>query len=71
MSDVTFDEYPPCLSWQVLNRIEEGRLTEPVLFFIRHYIHYKTITFLFNSALYFPHNYDNYGQRRKRGIGVI
>ena len=43
----------------VLNkkRIEEGWLTEPVVFFIGHYIHYKTMFFLFNSVLYFPHNY--------------
>ena len=36
--------------------IEEGLLTEPV-FFIGHYIHYTTMSFLFNSELYFPHNY--------------
>ena len=29
----------------------------PVVFFIGHYIHYKTMSFLFNSVLYFPHNY--------------
>ena len=38
-------------------RIEEGWLTEPLIFFIVHYIHYKTMSFLFNSVLYFPHNY--------------
>ena len=37
-------------------RIEEGWLIE-VVFFIGHYIHYKTISFLFNSVLYFSHNY--------------
>ena len=32
-----------------------GRMeTEPVVFFIGHYIHCKTISFLFNSVLYFP-----------------
>ena len=38
-------------------RIEEGWLTEPVVFFIGHYIPFKTMSFLFNSVLYFPHNY--------------
>ena len=38
-------------------RIEEGWLTEPVVFFIGHYIHYKTMFFLFNSVFYFPYNY--------------
>ena len=38
-------------------RIEEGWLTEPETIFIGHYIHYKTMFFLFNSVLYFPHNY--------------
>ena len=38
-------------------RIEEGRLTEPAVFFIGHYIYYKTMSCLFNSVLYFPHNY--------------
>ena len=42
---------------------------EPLLFFIVHYIHYKTMSFLFNSVLYFPHNYHN-GQGRKKGIGM-
>ena len=37
MSDVSFDNYPSCLSWQVLK------------------IH--DLSFLFNSVLYFPHNY--------------
>ena len=41
----------------ILIRIEEGWLTEPVVFFIGHYIHYKTMSFLFNSVLYFPHDY--------------
>ena len=35
-------------------RIEEGWLTEPVVFLIGHFIHYKTMSFLFNSVLYFP-----------------
>ena len=39
-------------------RIEEGWLTEPVVFLIGHFIHYKTMSFLFNSVLYFPHNYQ-------------
>ena len=38
--------------------IEEGWLTEPVVFFIGHFIHYKTMSFLFNFVLYFPHNYQ-------------
>ena len=38
-------------------RIEKGWLTEPLVFFIVHYIRYKTMSFLFNSVLYFPHNY--------------
>ena len=53
MSDVNFDKYSSCMSWQVLNK-NRGRLTEPVVFFIDHYIH---MSFLFNSVLYFPHNY--------------
>ena len=43
--------------------IEEGWLTEPVIFFIDHYIHYKTMLFLFNSVLYFPHNWS----RKEKG----
>ena len=54
MSDLNFD--PSCLSWHILNRIEEGWLTEPVELFIGHYIYYETLSFLFNSVLYFPHN---------------
>ena len=42
---------------------------EPLVFFIVHYVHYNTMSFLFNSVLYFPHNYHN-GQGRKRGIGM-
>ena len=38
-------------------RIEEGWLIEPVVFFIGHYIHYKTMSFLFDSILYFPQIY--------------
>ena len=59
MSYVNFDKYPSWLSWRVLNknRGEEGWLTEPVIFFIGHYIHYETMFFLFNSVSYFPHNY--------------
>ena len=38
-------------------RIEEGWLTEPIIFLIGHYIHYKTMFFLFKSVLYFPHNH--------------
>ena len=38
-------------------RIEEGWLTEPVVFLIGDYIHYKTMSFLFNFVLYFPQNY--------------
>ena len=40
--------------------IEEGWLIEPVVFFIGHCIHNKTMSFLFNlfnSVFYFPHNY--------------
>ena len=32
-------------------RIEEGWLTEPVVFFIGHYVHCNTMSFLFNSVL--------------------
>ena len=32
-------------------------MIKPVIFFIGHYIHYKTISFLFNSVLYFSHTY--------------
>ena len=39
MSDVNFDKFSSCLSWQVLDK-NRGRLTEPVVFFIDHYIHY-------------------------------
>ena len=43
---------------KILIRIQEGWLTELVMFFIGHYyIHYKTMFFLFNSVLYFPSNY--------------
>ena len=56
MSDVNFDKCLSCLSSFKI-RIEEGWLTDPVVFFIGHYIHYKTMSFLFNSVLYFPHNY--------------
>ena len=38
-------------------RIEEGWLTEPVVFFIGYYIHYKTMSLLLNSVLYFPYSY--------------
>ena len=48
MSDVNFDKNPSCQSWQVLNKNR--------VFVIRHEIHYKTMSFLFNSVLYFPHN---------------
>ena len=50
---VNFDKYPYWLSWRVLDRerLEEGWLTEPVIFFIGHNIHYKTMFFLFNSVL--------------------
>ena len=51
-------------------RIEKGLLTEPVVFIIGHYIHYKTMSFLFNSVLYFSHNYHMV-KEEKRGIGVI
>ena len=46
-------------------RIEEGWLTEPVVFLMGHYIHYKTMSFLFNSVLYFPHNC--YMVRKEKG----
>ena len=39
-------------------RIKEGWLTEPVVFFIGHYIPFKTMSFLLNSVLCFPHTYD-------------
>ena len=39
-------------------RIEEGWLTELEVFLFGHFIHYKTMSFLFNSVLYFPHNYQ-------------
>ena len=42
-------------------------MTEPVVLFIGHYINYKTISFLFNSVLYFPHNYHNSWSRKKKG----
>ena len=64
MSDVNSDKYSSCLSWQVLNK-NRGRLTEPVVFFIDHYIHYVlSFQFCFVFSSY-------YGQGRKRGIGVI
>ena len=53
MSDVNFYKLSSCLSWQVLNK-SRGRLTEPVVFFIDHYIHYF-ISFQF--CFDFPHNY--------------
>ena len=55
MSDVNFDKYPSCLSWQVLDK--NRRRTADRTCSIGHYIHYKTMSFLFNSVLYFPHNY--------------
>ena len=39
MSDVNFDTFSSCLSWQVLNK-NRGRLTEPVVLLIDHYIRY-------------------------------
>ena len=53
MSDVNFDKDG---KFQI--RIEEGWLTEPVAFIIGHYIHYKTMSFLYNSVRYFPNNYQ-------------
>ena len=38
-------------------RIEKEWLTEPVVFIIGLFIHYKTMSFLYNSVLYFSHNY--------------
>ena len=52
MSYVNFDKYPSWLSWRVI-RIEEGWLTEPVIFFVGHYIHYETMFFPFNSICIF------------------
>ena len=64
MSDVNFDKYPSCLSWQVLNK-NRGRMADRTCsILIGHYIHYKTMSFLLNSVLYFPRNYHNYGQGR-------
>ena len=66
MSDVNFDKFSSCLSWQVLNK-NRGRLTEPVVFFIDHYMHYVLsfqFCLVFSSQL-------SYGQERKREIGVI
>ena len=48
-------------------RIEEGWLTEHVVLFIGHYSHYKTMSFLFNSVLYFPHNIIIIWSRKKKG----
>ena len=39
MSAVSFDKFSFCLSYQVLDK-NRGSLTEPVAFFIDHYIHY-------------------------------
>ena len=43
--------------------------TFSILYWLICNIHYKTMSFLFNYALYLPPNYHN-GQGRKRGIGV-
>ena len=32
-------------------------MTKSVVLLIGHNIYYKTMSFLFNSVLYFPHNY--------------
>ena len=57
VSDVNFDKYPSCLPWQVLDK-NRGRMADRTeIFFIGHYIHYKTMSFLLNSVLYFSHNY--------------
>ena len=53
MSDVNFDQYSSCLSWQVLNK-NRGWLTEPAVFFIDHYIH---CVLSFQFYFVFPHNY--------------
>ena len=57
MSYVNVDKYPSWLSLQVLNKNRGRMVNRTVIFFICHYIHYKTMFFLFNSVLYFPHNY--------------
>ena len=57
MSDVNFDKYPSRMSWQVSKK-NRGRMADRVVFLIGHFIHYKTMSFLFNSVLYFPHNYQ-------------
>ena len=62
MSYVNFDKYPSWLLWRVLNN-NRGRMADRTCNILGHYIHYKTMFFLFNSVLYFPHNWS----RKKKG----
>ena len=65
MSYVNFDNYPFWLSWQVLNKNRGMMADRTCNICYWHYIHYKTMFFLFNSVLYFPHNYHNIIEEEK------
>ena len=59
MSDLNFDKYPSCLSWQVLNR-NRGRMADRTYSILYWPFAYTIKPCLFFSILFciiFPHNY--------------